>query len=404
MFTDFTTYRLRCFKKGNKLMSNLTKKYKRHMRAYKILKILVLPFFRWWFNIDSQPAPDVEGPCLILANHNADLDPAIIHLSFKELLYFVASEHIFRAGILSRLLIRYFDPIPRLKGTLAINTVREVIRRIKLGMKVCIFAEGNRSFNGLTNPITPSTGRLAKSCGAPLITYKFEGGYFTTPRWAYTMRRGKMRGYVVNVYPPEQLKNMTVEEINAAIATDLYEDAYARQVTDKVLYKGKRLAEGLENSLFICPDCERFGTLKSKGNKFYCDCGLKTTYDELGYFNSSRYSTVTEWDKWQNEKLTHLAKNLGDELAFEDNDVSLVLVRPKHQSEILYTGRIVIYRDRIQCGKYSFYINNIPDMAIYGRSNITFTYGDNHYEIISKHLFCGRKYLELYKQLKKIKR
>ncbi len=401
MFKIYNKRELDDVRKVGEKMSDTMKNHKRHVRTYRILKTLVLPFFKWLFRIHSQPAPDMTGPYLVLANHNAELDPVIINFSFKELLYFVASEHVFRVGFASLLLKRYFDPISRLKGGTDISTVKEVMRRLKNGMNVCIFAEGNCSFNGLTCPIPPSTGRLAKACGVPLITYKFEGGYLTTPRWAYTMRHGRMRGYVVNVYSPEQLKAMSVDEVNAAIADDLFEDSYARQASEKVRFKGKRLAEGLETAIFLCPKCERFSTLHSRGDEFFCDCGLKAVYDEYGYLSGVPYSTITEWDAWQHDKLTQIASNLGEEAAFEDTDVTLVRVHTDHKSEIIYSGTTVMHHDRIKCGELTFFINDISDMAIYGRANITFTCGSGHYEIVSgRTSFCGRRYLELYKQLK----
>lgn len=382
-------------------MPDTLKNHKRHMRAYRIIKALVSPFFKWLFRIRSQPAPEIQGPCLVLANHNSDLDSVLIHFSFQGLLYFVASEHVFRAGLASRLLKRYFDPISRLKGSTDIKTAREVMRRLKQGMNVCIFAEGNRSFNGLTCPIPPSIGRLAQACGVPLITYKFEGGYFTTPRWAYTLRRGRMRGYVVQVYSPEQLKSMSAQEVNAAIAADLFEDAYARQATEKVRFQGKRLAEGLETALFLCPQCEGIGTLHSRGNALFCDCGLKAVYDEWGYLSGAAYSTVTQWDAWQHEKLARLAAALGDAPAFEDSGVMLARVYAGHKSENLSSGSsaLAMYRDRIVCGTLAFPLHDISNMALYGRGNIAFTCGGEHYEIRSDASFCGRKYLELYHQL-----
>src|SRR5690554_5945667 len=285
------------------MSSKKLREYRRHARAYRIIRPIIAPLLRCLFRLEVQPAPALEGPYLVYANHNYDLDPVFVQLSFKDMLYFVASEHIFRVGLASRLLIYLFDPIPRLKGSTDMGTVRELLRRLRDGKSICIFAEGNRSFNGLTGPIPPSVGKLAKACKVPLVTYKLEGGYFTTPRWAYTLRRGKMRGYVVQVYSAEQLANMTADEVNDVIKADLFEDAYARQDKERIRFKGRRLAEGLETALFICPQCEQIGTLKSRGSEFSCSCGLKTVYDEYGYLNGGPYRTVTEWDAWQNQQL-----------------------------------------------------------------------------------------------------
>lgn len=56
------------------------------------------------------------GPMLIVANHNADLDPVFLSMAFREHMYFVASEHIFRWGLWSKLIVALFDPISRSKG------------------------------------------------------------------------------------------------------------------------------------------------------------------------------------------------------------------------------------------------------------------------------------------------
>ena len=58
-----------------------------------------------------------------------------------------------------------------------------VMRRLRKGGSVAIFAEGNRSFNGLTGDILPATGKLARSSGASLVTFRFSGGYLSSPRW-----------------------------------------------------------------------------------------------------------------------------------------------------------------------------------------------------------------------------
>lgn len=376
--------------------------YRRHARAYGIAKRLLSPFFRWLFKLESMPAPDLKGPHLVYANHNADLDAVFVQMSFDEVLYFVASEHIFRVGFASRLLMYFFDPISRLKGSTDMSTVLDIMRRLRDGKNVCIFAEGNRSFNGLTGPIPPSVGKLAKSCKVPLVTYKFEGGYFTTPRWAYTMRRGGMRGYVANVYTVEQLKEMSADEVNAAIKADLFEDAYARQAIEKIRFEGKRLAEGLETALFICPHCKQVGTLQSKGSEFFCTCGLKATYDEYGYLSGAPYSTITEWDSWQRRQLTQIAENLADKPAFVDAKVKLSVIEGNHKgkSADAGTGALAMYRDKIVCGALIFAMDEISDMALYGRGNIAFTSLGKHYTITGGRSFCGRKYLELYNQLR----
>ena len=147
-----------------------------------------------------------------------------------------------------------------------------------------------------------------------------------------------MRGYAVNVYSPESLREMSDDEVNAAIAGDLHEDAYARQGVEKTRFSGKRLAVGLERSLFICPACERVGTLRGRGNEFACDCGLRAVYDEYGYLNGAPYATVTLWDAWQREMLKSIAGSLEEAPAFQDPAVHLYQVTDHHTSKPIADG------------------------------------------------------------------
>jgi len=179
-------------------------------------------------------------------------------------MYFVASEHIFSWGYSSRIIEYLASPIPIFKGAPAAGTVLEILERIRAGHSIAIFAEGDRSFSGRTERIEPVIGKLARNSNVALVTFRIEGGYFTNPRWSDTYRKGQMKAGIVKVYEPETLKAMTVREVNEAIMNDLYEDAYERQRTDEVEYKGRHLAEHLERLLFLCPKCKMAGNLVSK--------------------------------------------------------------------------------------------------------------------------------------------
>ncbi len=356
------------------------KNFRRHIWIYRFFRQPVKLFLKLRFGYTWAKENALPSPCIILSNHNTNYDPLMVGASYREHMYFVAGEHVLRAGFASKLLQAFFAPISRVKGTTDARTVMEVLKSIHAGRNVCIFAEGDRSFNGLTRDILPSTGKLVRASGAALVTYRIEGGYFASPRWSKTIRRGKMRGYEVARYSPEELKSMTNEEVSAIIARDLSEDAYARQNVEHVRFVGKRLAEGIEAGLYLCPSCERVGTITSKDDQFACDCGLHGRYTEYGILegDSLPFSTITDWDLWQTEAFFARALAASnDDLLFEDAGQKFFRLRPKE--EPLAQGTLRMYGDRFVIGEKSVDLKEIANLAIHGRMTIVFSTHDGQY-------------------------
>lgn len=373
--------------------------YRKHVRVYEGLRPLVIPLFRRLFALQSVPLPpDVPTPYLVLSNHNTDLDPVLVGASFPRHMYYVSSEHVLRRGLGAWLLKRFFAPIARQKGGTDAAAAMAILRKLRGGANVCLFAEGNRSFNGRTGPMFTATGKMIRAAGCTLVTYRLEGGYFTSPRWSYTLRRGRMKGYPVRIYTPEQLRAMTPEQINVAIARDLFEDAYVRQEAEHIPFRGKRLAEGLETALFLCPQCGRAGTLRTADERIFCDCGLSVVYDEQGFLHDGPFATVTAWDDWQLTRLDTLIRP-GAPVFCDTADVTLCHIT---QSGLvpLAQGKPCLYPDALRVGDTVLPLGDISDMALVGRSTPVFTWDGRPMQLSVPKGFCGRKYLLLYQYLR----
>lgn len=381
----------------------------RHKRVFWFCKTFLGGIIRSIYGFHPEKTELGKGPFLFTANHNGELDPAFLAMSFKEHMYFVSSEHVFRKGLLSKLLVYFFAPISRVKGMTDAAAALNVIRAIKRNTNVCLFAEGNRSYNGVTGPIFLATGKLAKASGATLVTYRLEGGYLTTPRWSKTTRKGYMRGYVVNVYPPEQLKQMTPEEVNDHIRADIWEDAFDRQLQNPHVYKHKALAEGLENAIYFCPKCGKQGGLSSRGDIFSCECGMRVRFGETGFFEKVDkddpdpvFITVRDWDFWQNERILEVAKELSDdEIMYADPGVKLISVGAGNKESVLTIDQLSITKRELRVGAHRFALSDVSSMALMGVYKMMFSVGGNSYELrAAKTPYCGRKYFTFFELLK----
>jgi 1-acyl-sn-glycerol-3-phosphate acyltransferase len=378
----------------------LDKAKRRHVRVYKFFRFILGPFIRLLFNYRYERFPEIDGPCIVLANHNSDWDPIYVALASRKHMYFVASEHTFHWGLLSRLLRRYFAPIARMKGTTDTVSAINILRHLRQGANVCIFAEGNRSWDGRTCPIHPSIGKLVRTGGAALITYKLIGGYLTSPRWSTHQRRGRLEGRLVGVYPPEETRSMSPDEIMSLVERDLHEDAYARQETEMVAYRGRRMAEKLETAIYMCPKCGGIDTMKSENNRFSCSCGFELLYNKYGFFEGDDvpFRTVAQWDDWQTKRLADLAED--HDLVLSNEDTQLYQTYESHLQTEVTRGRLCLSRNALTVGDRRFPLSSVNKMDLFSRQGLVFSSGGNHFEVKSSAVFCARKYLIFWKLLK----
>lgn len=378
--------------------------YKRHLLIWRFMRQPVKLFLKIKFHFSYEKAPHIDGPFLLVSNHTTDLDPLMVGCSFRKHMYFVASEHLYRRGFLSALLKWGFAPIARIKGSMDTVSAMKILRSLRRNENIGLFAEGDRSWDGLTGKIHPTTVRLLRASKAALVTYRISGGYLTTPRWSDSMRRGKMYGRCIGVYPPEQLQAMTDDEIENIINIDICEDAYEEQRGEAVAYEGERLAEKLETAIYACPKCFKLCTLKSKNDMFSCECGLSVKYNVYGFFEGPNrpFDTVTEWDRWQEDFLRKAAaqtENFGDRPIFRDEGQTLWEIADDHSEKLVAEGTMALYKDRFVLGDFEVPLEKLYHMSLYGREMIVFSAEGRNFEIKSDHSRSGRKYLTMFEIL-----
>ncbi len=386
-------------KKSNKFKTKF-----RHKAIYFILKLPV----RLWLAIVYRFKPVRYGrlpsPSLVVSNHVTDCDMLMIPQSFRGLgqMYYVSSEHVLRVGFASKLLMFFLDPIARFKGTVATSTVLEIMRRLRAGASVGLFAEGARSFSGETGYIFPSTAQLAKRSGANLVTYRIEGGYLTSPRWAKGLRKGKMTGRVVGVYSPEMLRSMTDAEVLAIIKRDIRENAFERQkaLLEPIRYKCSATAEHIERSAIVCPICHGIGTVKGAGNTVFCTCGMTAELDEYGFFSGELpFTTMKEWTDWQKNHIMSLPEPEGETELCRDGGQALSTVDAKHNKVTVASGELVLTTKAISVGDRKFALNEIVYVDTYSHGFLLFTtQSGEYYEIRGENDYEGYKYFLLMKR------
>lgn len=409
------------------------KHHKRHVIIWHVLIFIFKPGLKLFFRLKSRKFKgnengDIPESFMVISNHCTSSDPIMIALSFPQHMYFIAGNHVFKSGIWSRLLTWFFAPIGRQKSHSATAAVIESIKCLKQGYNVCMFAEGNCSYNGLTSPISTATGKMIKKAGCGLVTYHFAGDYYTSPRWSVTRRWGPVRGYPVTYLTAADIKKMTVDEINELIAHDLSEDAYKRQDNEHHKYYGRKLAEALETLLYVCPACHGIGTMTSRKDVLSCSCGMQVRYDLYGFMhdespvsmsekNTSDYFfsfpltykggiTITDWDNYQRRYLFGLIDNTPEnEVIFSDEYITLCKSNSASERIPVMTGLLsisdkeIVLENKVSKEKHVFLMDRVIGFSTSGRNGLVFSYDKILYELRAhkKHKnFNALKYSDYY--------
>jgi len=376
---------------------------RRHKIFYSILKPLNNMFCRLKFNSRVEKYADIEEPFLVISNHVTFYDMFFVAQNFRRHLYFVASEHSMRAGFASKLLKYFFDPIIRTKATVGASTVIKIKKRLNAGHNVCLFAEGEQNACGVNRKILKSTAPVVKMLGVRLVTFRIHGGFFSSPRWSRTDRKGRIWCEVVNIYSPEELKAMTDDELDERINADIFVDAYAENADRQIAYKGKALAEGIELELVKCPKCGKLNSIKSSGNEFFCGCGLRGVYDEYGILTGEGFDfrTITEWDVWEKREIENMSVPEAGALICRDPDQQLLEIKPGHRNEVVDSGYLELTTDYLTVGNTKIGLPELSRYDLIGRGRLLLTTKDGkYYQISSKtRAFSGFLYILLLNRL-----
>lgn len=367
---------------------------------------LVLPLIRtFWLNrrfrMTYPEVPELPEGFLLICNHVTNIDPFLVVASLRRHVYFVATEHLFRLGLRSKLIRFLQDPIPLAKGGSTSSAVLEILRRLKAGRSVCLFAEGNCTWDGRAIGIPGATGKVVKKSKAPLVTVRIIGGYFAHPRWAYTDRKGPLRVEVVKIYQPEELAAMKPDEINRHIEEDIGEDAYERQLADPQRYPGKDLAKDLGRALLACPKCRRIRSITGSGNRFSCSCGLQGSFDEYGMISGEGFDfrTVRGWEDWQREFFAALPDPGEQETVYASDDGMILYHVAGHSTEKAAEGTLSGSSRGLRFGALDFPFADMAALAIRLHGTVTFSMKDGtYYELkkADKSDYSGRIYQFLF--------
>lgn len=201
-----------------------------------------------------------------------------------------------------------------------VKSIRHVLR--ENGDVLCMYPEARYSPVGTTAILPDSLGKLIKMNKVPVVVLLHHGNYLHTPFWNYRKpRKAPLYTTMTQILTAEQVAQMSVKEINAAVRQAMQYDEYKWQLERNIHITEPHRAEGLHKVLYQCPHCGTEHKMASEGADIYCtECGKRWHMTELGQLEAAEGETefphIPDWYEWQREQVHQ--QILRREYHFED--------------------------------------------------------------------------------------
>ncbi|MBQ3069387.1 MAG: 1-acyl-sn-glycerol-3-phosphate acyltransferase [Clostridia bacterium] len=107
--------------------------------------------------IGREKLPKDERPLVVCCNHISMFDPILLMLAFRQPIYFMAKESLFKNKLLGAILKSWFGVFPVNRGKGDTSAINKAFSIIESGSALGIFPEGTRSKDGNLGPAKSGT-------------------------------------------------------------------------------------------------------------------------------------------------------------------------------------------------------------------------------------------------------
>jgi 1-acyl-sn-glycerol-3-phosphate acyltransferase/transcription elongation factor Elf1 len=298
-----------------KVIATKRPKRRKPLRPLFLLQIVIriLAIFDLWpakftFKKHGMEKIGKKEPCLILMNHSSFIDLKIVSRVFFPKRYGIVCTS---DGFVGKpWLMRLLGCIPTQKFVSDVTLIRDMEYLLKKKKtSVLMYPEASYSFDGTATALPRKMGVLLKKLGVPVVTIITQGAFSIDPLYnGLQKRKVKVRADVKCLATAEEVKSMTVAQLDALLDEAFSFDNFAWQQENNVIINEPFRADGLDRILFRCPHCGAEGKTEGKGTTLTChSCGVQYELTETGYLKclnaEDKFTHIPDWYKWEREQV-----------------------------------------------------------------------------------------------------
>jgi len=278
----------------------------------RLLSILDLFPTKFTFQTHGMEQISKKEPCLILMNHSSFIDLKIASRIFFPKPYGIVCTTDGFVG--KNWLMRLLGCVPTQKFVSDITLIQDMEYLLKKKkVSVLMYPEASYSFDGTATPLPRKMGVLLKKLNVPVVTVITQGAFARDPLYnCLQKRRVKVRADVTCLATAQQIKELTVAQLDALLDEAFSFDNFRYQQENRIVIDEPFRADGLNRILYKCPHCHTEGQTVGKGTTLTCQsCGKEYTLDEHGFLTAENaaFTHIPHWYTWQREQVRQELEN-----------------------------------------------------------------------------------------------
>jgi 1-acyl-sn-glycerol-3-phosphate acyltransferase len=156
----------------------------------------------------------LEGPVLIVANHQSNLDPVLIGLACPRQLKYFARIGLFFWPFSWWIRALGAVPIDREK---ALGGIKTTLKLLKQGEAVVVFPEGSRTYDGKMGDMLPGFCMLARRGGATIVPAAIDGAFNALRRGSAVPRLADITLVICPPITPREIATMSDEQLTKLV-------------------------------------------------------------------------------------------------------------------------------------------------------------------------------------------
>ena len=259
------------------------------------------------YKVEKVNMEGVKAPYMLLSNHMHFIDFELAAMATWP--YPVSNVVSIDGYVVKWFLLEWIGAIATRKFTTDIHLVKSIRHVLKRGDILAMYPEARYTPCGTLAYLPDSLGKLIKMNKVDVVAVVHHGNHLYAPFWDFRRKRKvPMHTVFTRILTPEQIAEMSVEEINETLRRALSYDEYRYQKDNGIRIKEPFRAEGLHKVLYQCPHCGTEFSMDSRGAELFCrSCGKRWVWQEDGYLKATEGETefdhIPDWFHWERQQV-----------------------------------------------------------------------------------------------------